>query len=447
MPNPYLDGNFAPVSTERTDDHELPTDGIVPPDLDGRLLRNGPNPVVVPADPDDYDWWGGDGMVHGITLRGCKALGYANRCVRTRKLAGELGTEPPPGPAEPVDGPANHHVVRHGGVTLALGGTGLPLALSRNLERARLHDFDAMVATPVAGHPTLDPETGELVVFGVDVFGPPFLRTHVVDAGGAVTATAEVDLPRAVLVPDLGVTATRVVIPDLPVVFDLALAAAGRSFPYRWMPEAGARIGITARRGDDGVRWIGMDPSAVSHVVNAFDDGDRVVCDVVRYDSAFDLPPGGPVASRPPVLVRWTVDPATNRVMEEQLDDIPVELPRIDPAVVGRPHRFVYCQELSPLPQWWQPRGLVRYDLARGESTRFDPGPYGAASEPIFVRAADGHGEDEGWVLTVVYDASRGASDLVILDATSFAGPPVATVHLPVRVPFGFHGSWLPAGE
>ena len=88
--------------------------------------------------------------------------------------------------------------------------------------------------------------------------------------------------------------------------------------------------------------------------------------------------------------------------------------------------------------------GLVKYDLTRDESERFDPGPDRSPGEPVFVRAADGAGEDEGWVLSVVYDAARDASDLVILDATSFAGPPVATVHLPARVPFGFHGSWVP---
>ena len=77
---------------------------------------------------------------------------------------------------------------------------------------------------------------------------------------------------------------------------------------------------------------------------------------------------------------------------------------------------------------------------------RYEPGAGRSASEPVFVRAADGRAEDEGWVLSVVYDAARDASDLVILDGTSFAGPPVATVHLPVRVPFGLHGSWVPAG-
>jgi carotenoid cleavage dioxygenase-like enzyme len=32
----------------------------------------------------------------------------------------------------------------------------------------------------------------------------------------------------------------------------------------------------------------------------------------------------------------------------------------------------------------------------------------------------------------------------VILAAQDFAGPPVTVVELPVRVPFGFHGGWVP---
>jgi carotenoid cleavage dioxygenase len=89
----------------------------------------------------------------------------------------------------------------------------------------------------------------------------------------------------------------------------------------------------------------------------------------------------------------------------------------------------------------------VQYDLVRDSAVRYEPGTGRSVSEPVFVRATDGRGEDEGWVLTVVYDATRDASELVILDATSFAGPPVATVHLPARVPFGFHGSWIPTGS
>ena len=52
--------------------------------------------------------------------------------------------------------------------------------------------------------------------------------------------------------------------------------------------------------------------------------------------------------------------------------------------------------------------------------------------------------EDDGYVMAYVFDAQRNASDVAILSARDFAGPPLAVVELPVRVPFGFHGDWLP---
>jgi carotenoid cleavage dioxygenase len=64
--------------------------------------------------------------------------------------------------------------------------------------------------------------------------------------------------------------------------------------------------------------------------------------------------------------------------------------------------------------------------------------------EPVFVPRSGATAEDDGWVLAYVYDATEDRSDVVVLDAQDFAGEPVATIHLPARVPFGFHGSWLP---
>jgi carotenoid cleavage dioxygenase len=444
--NPYLHGNFAPVFEERSDDHELPVTGVIPPDLDGRLLRNGPNPAVVPVDETDYHWFGGDGMIHAISLSGGRAVGYRNRWVRTRALAAKLETVPPTGPTEPIDGPANTNVIRHGGTTLALVESGFPHAISPDLGRARVHDFDGALASPMTAHPKLDPTTGELVFFGTDVFGPPFLRYHVADRDGNLIRTEEIEVPLATMQHDFGVTTTRAVFLDLPVVFDLGLAALGRPIPYRWMPDAGARVGVMPRSGGDGdIRWIGIDPSYVFHVLNAYDDGDSVVMDVIRYDRAFDTEPGEPLSSVLPALARWTVNPTTNRVTVQRLDDTPVEFPTIDGAVAGSVHRYGYGTVLGDRADVPSQHGLIKYDFQRDESVRFDPGDGFAAGEAVFVRAADGRGEDEGWILSVVYDAARDASDLVVLDATSFAGPPVAIVHLPARVPFGFHGSWVPA--
>jgi carotenoid cleavage dioxygenase len=211
------------------------------------------------------------------------------------------------------------------------------------------------------------------------------------------------------------------------------------------MPEAGARVGVMPRSGGNAdLRWIGIDPVYAFHVLNCYDDAESVVLDVIRYGRAFDTGPGEAIASAVPALARWTINLATNRVSEQQLDDTPVEFPRIDAAVAGLPHRYGYCTRLGDRADEPAQHGLVKYDLQRDESTRYEPGEGRASGEPVYVRAADGTGEDEGWVLSVVYDATRDASDLVILDATSFAGPPVATVHLPARVPFGFHGSWVP---
>ena len=67
--------------------------------------------------------------------------------------------------------------------------------------------------------------------------------------------------------------------------------------------------------------------------------------------------------------------------------------------------------------------------------------PKGAASEGVFVPV--GSGEDDGYVLSVVYDGEAGTSHVRIIDAQDFAAPPVAKIHLPQRVPFGFHGNWI----
>jgi carotenoid cleavage dioxygenase len=440
--NPYLEGNFAPVREELTEDHVLPMEGAVPAGLEGLWVRNGPNPVQVP-DPAAYHWFTGDGMVHAVELREGRAVSYRNRWVRTRKLAAQLDTLPPRGPAEPLDGPANTHVVWHGGRLLALVESGFPHRLSPELSTLCVEDFDGMLTSPMTAHPKEDPDTGGLAFFGYDCFGPPFLRYHELDVTGALVHTTEIDIPRATMQHDFAVTATRVVFLDLPVVFDRAMADRD-PLPFRWAPEAGARLGVLDRGAPgEQVRWLDLDPCYVFHVLNAYDDGTDLVVDVCRYDRTFDTEPGELLGTAMPTLHRWRLDPATGRVEDTAVDDRPVEFPRCDARVAGRPYRHGYAALVSRAEGTDDFTGLVHYDLSRDESEVRDFGD-GAPGEPIFVRGADGRSDDEGWILTVVYDPTRDASDLYILDATSFKGRPEAVIHLPARVPFGFHGSFVP---
>jgi carotenoid cleavage dioxygenase len=434
--NQYLDGNYAPVRDELTVT-DLPVEGSIPKELSGRLLRNGPNPIA--PDPGAYHWFLGDGMLHSIELRDGKAVSYRNRWVRTDHASEQLGETPPTGQPDDVldvlPNPANTHVVAHAGKILALVEAFLPTEVRPDLSTVGRYDFGGKLRSAMTAHPKVDPVTGEMHFFGYDIMGPPWLRYHVANADGELVRSEDIDIQGPAMVHDFAITERNVVFLDLPVVFDLDLLDK-RPFPAAWKPDYGARVGVMPRDGGNAdVRWFDVEPCYVFHPLNAYDDGERIVLDVVRHERMFATDLFGPFEAIP-TLDRWTIDLRAGKVLEERLDDHPQELPRVDERVVGRRHRYGYAGFLA----------LHKHDLVAGRTETHDFGPGRHAGEGVFVPAPEDAGEDEGWVLTVVYDQTRDGSDLVLLDATDFAGSPVATVRLPQRVPFGFHGWWLPDG-
>ena len=133
----------------------------------------------------------------------------------------------------------------------------------------------------------------------------------------------------------------------------------------------------------------------------------------------------------------------------------------MDATCEGEVFRYGYCVEMEWGDGAWStprsapadrpdvavhPTGLLKFDLIRSSTVAWYPGAGCTPSEPVFVRASDGHSDDEGWLLTVVDDANRGASDLYVLDASSMARHrPEAVIHLPERLPPRSHGEWVPA--
>ena len=443
--NRYLMGNFAPVR-EEVDAVDLPVTGTLPPELNGRLLRIGPNPIADP-DPETYHWFSGDGMLHAIHLREGTAASYRNRWVRTDGAAEALGEQPVPGAPEswPMGSAvSNTHVVPHAGRIFALVENALPMEVDGDLNTLGRHDFDGKLRSAMTAHPKVDPETGELLFFGYNIFGPPFLRFHVADATGTLVRTEDIDIPGPAMIHDFAITRDHVVFFDLPVLFDIDMVTQGL-FPFSWQADAyGARVGVMPRHGSGAdVRWIDVEPCYVFHPLNAYDDGDRIVVDVVRHPTMFVQDRNGP-SGQDPTLDRWTIDLAAGKVLEERLSDHAQEFPRVDDRLAGRRHRYGYGTYFGTDDDGLQLGGLLKHDLVAGSTIVHDFGPGQASSEGVFVPASDSAGEDEGWVLSVVYDAGADASRLEVLDATDFAGAPVATVALPQRVPFGFHGSWVP---
>jgi carotenoid cleavage dioxygenase len=214
---------------------------------------------------------------------------------------------------------------------------------------------------------------------------------------------------------------------------------AGR-FPYKWDASYPARIGVMPRDGaNDDVQWFDIDPCYVFHVANAFETtsarGTVIALQAVRYPELW-RDTGG--LDTDGVLWSWTIDLQTGAVTERQLDDRAVEFPRIDDRLATLPARYTVSVGDGR---------LVRYDLTTGDAVEHVFGTAqspGRPGEAVFVPSTSGQAdESSGWYIGYVYDPVRDGSDLVIIDASDFAGQPVARIKLPQRVPYGFHGNWI----
>jgi carotenoid cleavage dioxygenase len=444
--NPYLVGNYAPVGSEETVT-DLPVTGTLPGVLRGRYLRNGPNPIT-PPDPAVYHWFTGDGMVHGIRIEDGSARWYRNRWVRSADVAAALGESPHPGPTvEGMDFAPNTNVIAHAGKTYAIVEAGArPYELTYELGTVGPTDFGGSLPAGYTAHPKRDPDTGELHAVSYYWAWGHRVQYSVVGTDGRVRRTVDVPVGGPISVHDMSLTTRYAVIYDLPVVFDLEAAGQGASFPYRWSDDYESRVGLLPLDGGaDDVVWCDVDPCYVFHPMNAYDEDGAVVIDLVRHPKMFATHLTGPDEG-PPVLERWRADPATGKLVTQLLDDRPQEFPRVDERAVGRRNRYGYSAVLdadeTDEAGFNVGGALIKHDLVAGSSEVRTL--RGGAGEAVFVPESETSGEDEGFVLSLVFDADREASDLLVLHAQDFTGDPVAVVHLPVRVPYGFHGNWAP---
>jgi carotenoid cleavage dioxygenase len=447
----FLQGSFAPVK-EEVSAADLPVTGQVPAELNGRYLRNGPNPLGL--DDPGYHWFLGAGMVHGVRLRDGKAEWYRNRWVRSKAVSAARGEQWAAGPVhENMDFAANTHIIFHGGRTLATVEAGpLPYELTYELDTVGPCDFGGTLPGGFAAHTKLDHATGELHAIAY-FWAWDHVQHVVVGEAGTVVRTTDIAAPGGPMMHDFALTGRYVVLLDLPVTFSLNAVTEGRELPYVWNPEHQARVGLLPRDGSGPVRWIEIEPCWVFHCLNAYDDGDRVVVDLCQYSESFDVSTLW-AAHGPVTLDRWTIDPQAGTVSQQRLDDRGQEFPRVDDRIVSRQHRYGYSAVIGEVNEAITASGdfaddafanaIIRHDVSNGSKLTHEFGRDATVGEAAFAPASPGAAEDDGYVMAFVHNPDRGASDLVILAAQDFAGEAVARVHLPGRVPLGFHGNWIP---
>ncbi len=434
----HLKDNWAPVLDERTD-FDLRVDGVIPPELVGTYVRTGPNP----ASGTSAHWFFGDGMLHGVRLAGGKAEWYRNRFVQTPNITDPRG-DVMSNVGDLTRGTGNTHVVLHNGELLCLEEGHWPWKVDRELNTLGYQNYGGALTCSMTAHPKVCPITGELIAFSYLSSERPYLHYIRIGADGVLKQLEGIDLPNMVMMHDFNVTEHHVIFMDLPVCFDFDSLATG--LPFKFNRDAGARLGVMPRHGTNAdVRWFEIDPCYVFHPVNAHEVGNTIVIHVSRQREAFGT--SNDDYAEVGRLWRWTIDLDAGTVTEEQIDDRPGDFGRVDDRLIGLDARYGYLMAMAGEGDSAEPvygSALWKYDLRSGACWEHQLGEGVRGAEPVFAPASDVAGEDEGWVISLSHDTTTDESRLLIIDAQNFAAPPVATVHLPRRVPYGAHGSWVP---
>jgi carotenoid cleavage dioxygenase len=452
--------NYRPITME-SDAYFLPVRGELPKELNGSLYRNGPNPQF--ESPGSH-WFVGDGMLHAFTIENGKAS-YRNRWVRTPKWLAEhdagralfngwgtLKGDAPPS-TKRDGGSANTNVIWHGGRLLALEEAHPPTEIDpRTLATRGYCDFSRAIVGPFTAHPKIDPKTGDMIFFGYNAKGA---FTNAMSFGsiardGVVTRFEYFDTPYASMAHDFIVTENYILFPILPLTGSMERAQSGRP-PYAWEPDKGAYVGVLRRGAPvSDIRWFRGESCYVFHVMNAWEEGERIIAEVMQFEEPplFPHPDGSPTdpeKSRAK-LCRWTFDLSANTDVFQRLylDDLSGEFPRIDDRWAGLSsrHGWYACASAGNAHKFFN--GIAHIERSGKRKTYFLPDGDGT-SEPVFVpRDADAR-EGEGWLLSVIWRGAENRSDLAVFNATEIERGPVALVELSHRVPFGFHGNWVNA--
>ena len=129
-----------------------------------------------------------------------------------------------------------------------------------------------------------------------------------------------------------------------------------------------------------------------------------------------------------------------------------MEHPKVNPLLATREPRFVFFTAARSLVpgKAAPPQAIVKLDTKTGAVSSWAPGRRCFCEEIVYVPVTAKEGEpekeDEGYLLEMVFDASRGVSSLAILEASDVSKGPVARVWLKHHVPHGLHGEWCARG-
>ena len=450
----------------RSQEHETPltqlrVEGSVPAWLRGSLLRTGPAKWEI-GDQHMRHWFDGLAMLHSFSIED-GSVSYVSRFLGSRayraaKERGEIAySEFATDPCRSlfsrvaslfspkISDNANVNLMRLGERFVAMTETPLPVEFdSETLETVGVaYEAPGILTT---AHPHLDRATGGALNYAAKLGPRNSYRFFLVRPDSSKPEViASLPVRRPAYMHSFGLTERWLVLIEFPyVVNPPSLALSGRPYieNYRWKPELGTRFTLVDRATGEATGPFQTDPFFAFHHVNSYENGDGVVVDICVYPDAElvedlymeRLRAGKPIPNAE--LRRFRVSPGSGEIEHERLIDA-IELPRINYGRCSeRPYRYVWGNATGE--SGWIEQ-IVKADLSeRTRSPWSEPGSF--PGEPVFAAAPDANDEDDGVLLSVVFDAHREASYLLVLDARSL--DELARAVVPTHIPYGFHGQF-----
>lgn len=456
--NPYLSGDYAPVSKELNFPwDQLEVVGEIPSEISGCYFRNGPNPMFPPK--GRHHWFDGDGMVHGLKICDGKAS-YLNRWVTTRGLIEErkagrsLWTgliEPDLShPVSPLKDSANTDLIFHKGRLFATWyNSGAVYELDPDtLKTLGVADFQRTHKIPVASHPKADEKTGHVMLFNL-LPTYPYMNYMVVDQHWNLIHQVPVELPGVRFSHDIAITDNFTLLFDFPVVLNPQALKSGK-WRMDFNRDLPSRIGIIPRFGQaEDIRWFEGRSGYSYHVINAWEEGRKVILTgCFTPEPVRERLPGESELDRMlknlqvrACLYRWEMDLESGALTESVIDDLNTEFPMINNAYQGQKNDFSYLMHLAE-EKTLLFDGLIKYDIHTGVKKEyyFEKGLY--CSEAPYVPGQISGQEDGGYLVTFVTGAKLKGSEAWIFSAENPDEGPVARIKIPARIPLGFHSCW-----
>jgi beta,beta-carotene 9',10'-dioxygenase len=439
----------------------LPVEGRLPDWLQGSLVRTAPAKWEVGGRAMNH-WFDGFAMLHRFGIADGEAS-YANRFLQTRAyraaqekdelVYSEFATDPCRslfGRVMSIFSPkltdnANVNLVKLGERYISMTETPIAVEFDGDtLETAGVaYKAPGMLTT---AHPHLDRASGGMLNYAAKLGPRNRYRFYLLRPGeNKPRVIAQLPVKEPAYMHSFGLTERWLVLAEFPfVVNPLSIPLSGRPYieNYRWKPELGTRITLVDRSTGEASGPFETDAFFCFHHANAYEQNGSVVVDACTYSDAqivedlyLNRLREGKPADRAE-LRRFRIDVASGEVSHEQIAE-GLELPRVNYGHHNeRPYRYVWGVDAK---SGWLDR-IVKADVENGSTTEWaedgcSPG------EPVFVAAPDATAEDEGVLLSVVFDSGSGRSFLVVLDAADLSE--LARAEAPHGIPYGFHGQFV----